>query len=541
MPPELRMAETPSADEGGYPPQWQRPHYSAFWTWLLAITMPCIAFFAAVAPSLARDLSSMVPVVSALLLLLSNIFMALTCFTDPGKVPRASTEEIHHMSSLPPRAPHKYVVNGVHVTTKFCETCGIQRPPRCTHCRSSDRCIEKWDHYCPWLGTAIGRRNHAFFVIFVWVTATLAAWVGSFAIAHLCTVGTQLRSASPADALSLLSIRPVVHAADWPLAVRALAAAPLSGVLAAYGVFVGLALLVLGCFHCYLLWINQTTYEHVSDRYTNGRTNPFDRGPLLNCLEVCCPALVPPLQPADADTVEALEAGARVARAATLRGGGSWGGSGGGSRGGSGGGSRGGDSDVTGSPVGRAGAHIRTSHIRTGAPAALDEHNRREAVRHFAFNEQRGPDEGCSLCVVGKPGVVVGESGPRHANHRRRAGAAAVVVVELSTLGGRARSLQHQQDAWYEDDEDAHHDASRFERERSTPQSERSSTALSFTPSSLSFTPPSGEPPPSPKAEAWADEGDEDGDDDGPDALALPPGTGAAIEGVSLFLQAPQG
>ncbi|KOO32447.1 putative palmitoyltransferase zdhhc14-like protein [Chrysochromulina tobinii] len=282
--------------------------------------------------------------------------MALTCFTDPGKVPRASSEEIHHMSSMPPRAPHMYVVNGVHVTTKFCETCGIQRPPRCTHCRSSDRCIEKWDHYCPWLGTAIGRRNYAFFVIFVWVTATLAAWVGSFAIAHLRTVGTQLRSASPADALSLLSILPVVHAADWPLAVRALAAAPLSGVLAAYGVFVGLALLVLGCFHCYLIWINQTTYEH------------------------------------------------------------------------------------------------------------------------------------------------------------------------------------HQHDAWNEDDEDA----SRFERERSTPQSERS-TALSFTPSSLSFTPPSGEPPPSPKAEAWADEGDEDGDDDGPDALALPPGTGAAIESVSLFLQAPQG
>jgi hypothetical protein len=66
-------------------------------------------------------------------------------------------------------------------------------------------------------------------------------------------------------------------------------------------------------------------------------------------------------------------------------------------------------------------------------------------------------------------------------------------------------------------------------------------SSLSFTPSSLSFTPPSGEPPPSPKAEAWADEGDEDGDDDGPDALALPPGTGAAIESVSLFLQAPQG
>jgi palmitoyltransferase ZDHHC9/14/18 len=509
MPPELRMAELPSADEGGYPPQWQRPHLSAFWTWLLAITMPCIAFFAAVAPSLAREHSSTVPVVSALLLLLSNVFMALTCFTDPGKVPRASSEEIHHMSSMPPRAPHMYVVNGVHVTTKFCETCGIQRPPRCTHCRSSDRCIEKWDHYCPWLGTAIGRRNYAFFVIFVWVTATLAAWVGSFAIAHLRTVGTQLRSASPADALSLLSILPVVHAADWPLAVRALAAAPLSGVLAAYGVVVGLALLVLGCFHCYLIWINQTTYEHVSDRYSHGRTNPFDRGPLLNLLEVCCPALVPPLQPADADTAEALEAGARVARAASLRGGGSGGGSGGGDRGG--------DSDVTGSPVGRTVAH-----------AALDEHDRREAVRHLAFNEPRGPYEGHSLCVVGEPG-------PRHAKHRGRAGAAAV-VVELSTLGGRARSSQHQHDAWNEDDEDA----SRFERERSTPQSERS-TALSFTPSSLSFTPPSGEPPPSPKAEAWADEGDEDGDDDGPDALALPPGTGAAIESVSLFLQAPQG
>ena len=48
-------------------------------------------------------------------------------------------------------------------------TCRIVRPLRAKHCAATDRCIEQFDHFCPWVGNAIGRRNRALFLAFLFL------------------------------------------------------------------------------------------------------------------------------------------------------------------------------------------------------------------------------------------------------------------------------------------------------------------------------------------------------------------------------------
>jgi hypothetical protein len=52
---------------------------------------------------------------------------------------------------------------------QICVTCRIVRPLRAKHCAVTDRCIEVFDHYCPWVGNAIGKRNRHTFLVFLWL------------------------------------------------------------------------------------------------------------------------------------------------------------------------------------------------------------------------------------------------------------------------------------------------------------------------------------------------------------------------------------
>lgn len=51
---------------------------------------------------------------------------------------------------------------------QLCVSCRIVRPLRAKHCSVTDRCIEVYDHFCPWVGNAIGKGNRHYFLLFVW-------------------------------------------------------------------------------------------------------------------------------------------------------------------------------------------------------------------------------------------------------------------------------------------------------------------------------------------------------------------------------------
>jgi len=63
---------------------------------------------------------------------------------------------------------------------KWCTTCLIWRPPRCSHCSTCGRCVLEFDHHCHMLGRCIGRRNHQTFLLITW-----SAGINSFLIAFV--------------------------------------------------------------------------------------------------------------------------------------------------------------------------------------------------------------------------------------------------------------------------------------------------------------------------------------------------------------------
>ena len=74
-------------------------------------------------------------------------------------------------------------------TYLVCPDCQIYRPARSRHCQSCDRCVEKFDHHCPWVNNCIGAKNLGVFFLFincVWMSlmATIGINVYSIVVPH---------------------------------------------------------------------------------------------------------------------------------------------------------------------------------------------------------------------------------------------------------------------------------------------------------------------------------------------------------------------
>ncbi|XP_068641629.1 protein S-acyltransferase 24-like [Aristolochia californica] len=66
--------------------------------------------------------------------------------------------------------------------SQLCPTCKIVRPLRAKHCSTCDRCVEQFDHHCPWVSNCIGKRNKWDFFMFLMleVSAMLVTGVVTF-------------------------------------------------------------------------------------------------------------------------------------------------------------------------------------------------------------------------------------------------------------------------------------------------------------------------------------------------------------------------
>uniref|UniRef100_A0A804MV07 S-acyltransferase n=1 Tax=Zea mays TaxID=4577 RepID=A0A804MV07_MAIZE len=230
------------------------------------------------------------------------VVLVLTSGRDPGIIPRnarppepdsfaTTTTEMSSGSpatgaswSLPPT--RDVYVNGVAVKVKYCHTCMLYRPPRCSHCSVCNNCVERFDHHCPWVGQCIGRRNYRFFFLFIASTTFLCLYVFGF-----CWVDLLLTSRRRGG----VGIG------------RAVAESPVSGCLIAYTFVTAWFVGGLTAFHSYLVCTNQTTYENFRYRYER-KANPFNRGAGSNVAEIFC-SPVPPsrndfrarVSPADPD------------------------------------------------------------------------------------------------------------------------------------------------------------------------------------------------------------------------------------------------
>mmetsp|Transcript_22090 Transcript_22090/g.27452 ORF Transcript_22090/g.27452 Transcript_22090/m.27452 type:complete len:212 (+) Transcript_22090:1-636(+) len=127
-------------------------------------------------------------------------------------------------------------------------------------CRQTENCVEEFDHYCPWVGNAVGRRNYRYFVAFILTVSFLAFVVAASVCLRLLDLKFDQKRAEHIEA---------IIPSDY--------AQIMLFVLFIYTLIVLCSVCGLTCFHFRLIAINQTTNENIRGTYFANK-NPHDKG-----------------------------------------------------------------------------------------------------------------------------------------------------------------------------------------------------------------------------------------------------------------------
>ncbi|GAU11941.1 hypothetical protein TSUD_195650 [Trifolium subterraneum] len=71
--------------------------------------------------------------------------------------------------------------------SQLCATCKIVRPLRAKHCSTCDRCVEQFDHHCPWVSNCIGKKNKWDFFAFLILEVSAMLVTGGVCLTRVLT------------------------------------------------------------------------------------------------------------------------------------------------------------------------------------------------------------------------------------------------------------------------------------------------------------------------------------------------------------------
>eukprot|EP00271_Cylindrocystis_brebissonii_P022352 TRINITY_DN857_c0_g2_i1.p1 TRINITY_DN857_c0_g2~~TRINITY_DN857_c0_g2_i1.p1 ORF type:complete len:442 (+),score=58.93 TRINITY_DN857_c0_g2_i1:459-1784(+) len=255
---------------------------------IFLISVPGGLFCAFVAWPLVHKFTGAVAVLAVAIVFLIWVLGILlyTSSRDPGIVPRNAHPPEPDADTVaaggedqPRRLPRTkdVVINNVTVKIKYCDTCMLYRPPRCSHCSICNNCVERFDHHCPWVGQCIGKRNYRFFYMFVVSATLLCVYVFGFSAIYIKVLMDDTYGGGEHRRRTV-----------WQAMGKAPVAVVLMGFTFIAVWFVG----GLATFHTFLMATNQTTYENFRYRYDK-KVNPYNRGVFRNIGETLC-SKVPP-------------------------------------------------------------------------------------------------------------------------------------------------------------------------------------------------------------------------------------------------------
>ncbi|CAD8052367.1 unnamed protein product [Paramecium primaurelia] len=172
------------------------------------------------------------------LILLTDLFMILTVFRDPGRIPRITSQFQKYSDCY--LIPHKQRYGGEFLIVnenkvqelKFCDPCQIYKTRSTAHCRRCDNCVEGFDHHCLWLGQCIGQRNYCTFYLFICFLTITQIFCICVQIKHILQLSDMSR------------IEFIIYC------------------IMTFGLF-GFAI-YLFLMHTYFILINKTTYEYLT-------------------------------------------------------------------------------------------------------------------------------------------------------------------------------------------------------------------------------------------------------------------------------------
>ncbi|KAI9463940.1 DHHC palmitoyltransferase-domain-containing protein [Russula earlei] len=152
--------------------------------------------------------------------------------SGPRSQSKTPTHKLPTRAITPQRKQHRY-----------CEACGIVKPPRTHHCKTCGKCVLRFDHHCPWIGQCVGAQNQKFFFVFV-------VWAAFFCLWTFATLlGLNVRAASR----------------------RGFTLDPQHIVIMAFSGLFSMFTLTMSSTHIVLISTNQTTVEHLAARTTKDR------------------------------------------------------------------------------------------------------------------------------------------------------------------------------------------------------------------------------------------------------------------------------
>ena len=117
-----------------------------------------------------------------LLCIVVEYYLIFSYITEPGIIPRNCPEYAireNEKNEVNEKISEEEKEKPRIFTERKCQTCNIIRPPGVSHCFICDNCVFNFDHHCSFISNCVGKRNHKYFVLFLF-------WGGLFAI--ICTI-----------------------------------------------------------------------------------------------------------------------------------------------------------------------------------------------------------------------------------------------------------------------------------------------------------------------------------------------------------------